>query len=163
MNAELAVAEKPKRRIKRRLPNKRVIAFFENFCNPKSKGWRDGTEAAKMAGYKETAARLAAWRILTKYETPESRADLLGLVGASQASLIANLAVATKSRSKGGNFDKVALLATAKLLAVHGVPTSDAVAVEQSKLVFNVDKLLVLGEHGATEKRLKALTGSKDV
>ena len=156
------MAEEPKKR-RRKLPNRRIIAFFEYFCDPKNKEtFRNGIASATAAGFKATGARQAAWRILTKYESPESRQELLAMVGASQASLIANLAVATRSRAKGGNFDKVALLATAKLLAVHGVPTSDAVAIEQHNQTVHVDKILIVGEQGATADRLKLLTGAKD-
>lgn len=156
------MAEGEKRR--RKLPNRRIIAFFEFFCDPKNKEtFRNGIAAATAAGFKATGARQAAWRILTKYESPESRQELLTLVGASQASLIANLASATKSRSRGGNFDKVSLLATAKLLAVHGVPTSDAVAIEQHNQTIHVDKMLIVGEHGATQEKLKSLTSGKDL
>lgn len=145
-------------------PSKLMVDLFRVYSDPKSKTYLDAFESAKAVGYTEKSARQVAWRIRTKYSDPKYREELALLCGVSAVEATAVLGATLRSRdSKSKRPDKIALLGARAALAMNGVPTSDQVAVEHHHQTIKVDKLLVIGSNGATEERLKALTGSKDV
>ena len=146
---------------KRKRPNRLVRAFFMAYRDSGSDTYLDPVKSAVAAGYCEKLAYKAGWRLLKRYSSKESQEELKELCNTTQVEAVAVLGATLSSRhGKGANRkpDKLALIAARSVAAMNGLPTSDAVAVEQHNQTIHVDKLLLIGEHGMDAKKLRLLT-----